>query len=89
MKFTATPVLWVKVWGTKPGANETVAKDLIKSLISADVNSGKTEYSEDDILVMFEYAYGRAGSKNAKSKARQTWTRYAQPSKEGWFAKVA
>jgi hypothetical protein len=88
MKLVATAVLYTKQFGTKPGDNETVAKDLMKSLISADINAGKVEYTEDEVLAMLEYAYGRAGSKTPAKKAKLTWANYAKPSKQGWFAEV-
>lgn len=88
MKLVATAVLWTKLWKTGPETNESIAKDLLKSLITADINSGKTEYTLDEVMDMLELAYGRAGSKNAHSKAKQTWARYAKPSKEGWFVEL-
>jgi hypothetical protein len=83
--YRATAVLWTKVWGTNPGTNETIAKDLLKSLISADVNSGKLEYTKQEIMDMLEYAYGRAGSTNPADKANIVWS-YARPENEAWFA---
>ena len=86
--FIATSVLWTRVWNTKPDANETVAKGILKSVITADVNTGRLEYTLDEILALLEFAYGRAGSTNSASKAKQTWARYAKPGKEGWFAEI-
>ena len=85
MKYKATSVLWTKVWTTKATTNESRFKDLLKALITTDVNAGKLDYSEMEILDMFEYAYGRSGSTNPKVKARHAWTRYAKPGKENWF----
>lgn len=83
--YRATSVLWTRSWGTKPGANETIAKDLIKSLIAADVNSGKLEYTKQEIMDMLEYSYGRAGSTNPSVKATRTWSTYACPEQQAWF----
>lgn len=85
--FVATPVLWTKVWGTSPGTNETIAKDLIKSLISADINAGKIKYTKQEIMSMFEYAYGRAGSSNPVDKAQIVWS-FARPENEAWFVEA-
>ena len=86
--FIATSVLWTKVWNTKPDANETVAKGILKSVITADVNAGKLEYTLDEILSMLEFAYGRAGSKTPAKKAKLTWSNFAKPGKQGWFAEI-
>lgn len=87
--FTATPVLWTKVWNTKPQANESVAKNLLKAEIQADINQGKLFYTEDEVLVLLERCYTRAGSTNPNKKAKLTWTNYARPGKESWFVEVA
>ena len=88
-KFVSTSVLWTKVWNTKPDANETVAKGIIRSMITADVNAGKLEYSSDEIQEMLVFAYGRAGSKTPEKKAKLVWSNFARPGKEGWFVEVA
>ena len=85
MRYKATSVLWTKVWGTKATTNEARAKDLLRALITVDINAGKQDYSEREVMDMLEYAYGRSGSNNPKAKARNVWTRYAKPNKEGWF----
>jgi hypothetical protein len=86
MKFVATSVLWTKVWATKPDANETVAKGIIKAIITADVNAGKTEYTLDEILALFEVAYSR--SRTPAKKAKLTWANFAKPGKQGWFVQA-
>jgi hypothetical protein len=85
--YVATSVLWSKIWDTAPGTNETIAKDLLKSLITADVNAGKTQYTKDEVIAMIEYAYGRAGSTNPAAKANIVWS-FARPENEAWFVEV-
>ena len=85
-KFTASSILWTKEYNTKPDANETVAKGIIKAVITADINSGKSEYTLDEILALFELAYSR--SKAPAKKAKLTWTNFAKPGKEGWFTEI-
>ena len=86
--FIATSVLWTFKFMTGIDANETRFKDGVRNRITADVNSGKLTYSEEEILEMFNICYERAGSTNPANKARQTWTRYAKPGKESWFVGV-
>ena len=86
--FSATPVLWTKVWNTTPQANETVTKNLLRSEIQADINLGKLTYTQDEVLSLLERCYSRAGSKTPAKKAKLTWTNYARPGKESWFAEV-
>ena len=86
-KFVATSVLWTKVWATGPAANETVAKGILKAVITADINSDKSVYTLEEILAMLELAYSR--SKTPAKKAELTWANFAKPGKEGWFVEVA
>lgn len=87
--FTATSVLWTKEFSTGRDTNETSFKGMLKAILAVDVNAGKLEYTEDEILALFEQCYTRAGSKTPAKKAKLTWTNYAMPSTkktcEHWF----
>jgi hypothetical protein len=86
--YSLTPVLWTKVWDTKPHAIETVAKNLIKAEGQADINQGKLVYSLDEALALLERCYARAGSSTPAKKAKLTWANYARPGKQSWFVEV-